>query len=88
MTDLKTVADRLPGGRAIYTIFDEFSVFASQAVVDLIGKARSKGFHTIIATQSLADIEAACGRPVVRQIIGNCNTLIIQRQRQHEDAQA
>ncbi|MGQ9498209.1 MAG: type IV secretory system conjugative DNA transfer family protein [Desulfotomaculales bacterium] len=88
IADLKTVADRQLGSKIIYTIFDEFSVFASRAVVDLIGKARSKGFHTCIATQSLADIEAACGRAVVRQIIGNCNTLIIQRQRQHEDAQA
>jgi len=88
IADLKTVADRQHGSKIIYTIFDEFSVFASRAVVDLISKARSKGFHTIIATQSLADIEAAAGQAVVRQILGNCSTLIIQRQRQHQDAEA
>lgn len=82
VTDIKSVAARAyqHERKRVYTIFDEFSVFASRAVVDLIGKARGAGIHALIATQSLADIEAAAGAEVVEQIIDNCNTFLIQRQ--------
>ncbi|MEW6727711.1 MAG: type IV secretion system DNA-binding domain-containing protein, partial [Bacillota bacterium] len=82
VTDLKSVAARAyrRERKTIYTVFDEFNVFASPAVVDLIGKARGAGFHTLIATQSPSDIESAAGAAVVDQIVGNCNTYIIQRQ--------
>lgn len=82
VTDLKSVAARAyrRERKTIYTVFDEFNVFASPAVVDLIGKARGAGFHTLIATQSPSDIESAAGAAVVDQIVENCNTYIIQRQ--------
>jgi hypothetical protein len=82
VADLKCAAARAyrECRRPVYCIFDEFNVFASRTVVDLIGKARGAGFCALIATQGLSDIEAAAGAPVVEQIIGNCNTFIIQRQ--------
>jgi hypothetical protein len=79
VTDLKAVADRQLGNRPIYMILDEFNVFASAAIVDLIGKARSKGFCTVMAMQSLSDIEAACGPAVVDQILDNSNIYLIHR---------
>lgn len=88
VTDLKGAAARQPNGaKKIYTIFDEFNVFASRAVVDLIGKARSFGFHTVIGTQSPSDLEAAGGPALLEQIIENCNTYIIQRQNSATNAE-
>ena len=82
VTDLKGAAARAYRQRSgmVYCIFDEFSVFISKAVVDLIGKARGAGFCALIATQSLGDIETAAGSAVVDQIIDNCNTFIIHQQ--------
>ncbi|WP_334110824.1 type IV secretory system conjugative DNA transfer family protein [Thermodesulfitimonas autotrophica] len=89
VADLKSVAARAyrRERKTIYTIFDEFNVFASPAVVDLIGKARGAGFHTLIATQSLADIESAAGIAAVDQVVENCNTYIIQRQNSPKSAE-
>lgn len=80
VTDLKGVAARQGGKKRIYTIFDEFNVFASHAVVDLIAKTRSFGFHALICTQSPSDLERAGGQALVEQIVENCNTYVIQRQ--------
>jgi conjugal transfer pilus assembly protein TraD len=68
-------------------VFDEFNVFASRTVVDLINKSRSAGFCALIATQSLADIDVV-DPALRRQIIENCNTVIIQRQNEADDAEA
>lgn len=89
VTDLKSVAARAyrRERKTIYSIFDEFNIFVSAAVVDLIGKARGAGFHTLIATQSLADIESAAGAAVVDQIVENCNMYIIQRQNSPRSAE-
>lgn len=89
VTDLKSVAARAyrRERKTIYTVFDEFNVFASDKVVDLVGKARGAGFHTLIATQSLSDIESAAGAAVVDQIVENCNTFIIQRQNSPRSAE-
>ncbi|MEW5873445.1 MAG: helicase HerA-like domain-containing protein [Chloroflexota bacterium] len=89
IADLKCAAARSykREKRYVYAIFDEFSVFASRAVVDLIGKARGAGFCTVIATQSLSDIEAAAGEAVVEQIVDNCNTFIVQRQNSAKSAE-
>jgi len=81
VADMKGVAARQTGRKKkIFTIFDEFSVFASDAVVDLIAKTRAFGFCTLIGTQSLSDLERAGGPAMMEQIIENCNTYIIQRQ--------
>jgi type IV secretory pathway TraG/TraD family ATPase VirD4 len=87
--DLKTVAGRMyDEKKKVFLIFDEFSVFATGAVVDLVGKTRSAGFCAVIATQSISDIDAATRNPaVVKQIIENCNTFIIQRQNSGKSAE-
>ncbi len=54
-------------------IYDEFSVYANDKIVDTINKSRSGGFHCIIATQTLADLEKV--DPVLaKQVVGNTNT--------------
>lgn len=90
INDLKAnIAEHMKrrGGQHVTLIFDEFNVFASSAVVDLVNKSRSAGFEALLSFQSLADIDAAAdnGQALAEQIIQNCNTLIIQRQNSADD---
>ncbi|MDF1761040.1 MAG: type IV secretion system DNA-binding domain-containing protein [Coxiellaceae bacterium] len=71
----------------IYTIFDEFSVFAGDQIVNLINQGRSAGIHAILATQSLSDIQKKGGNPLVGQVLNNCNNYLILRQNHHVDAE-
>ncbi|WP_371375240.1 type IV secretory system conjugative DNA transfer family protein [Sporomusa aerivorans] len=87
INDLKAVASkRTKKDTLIMTIYDEFNVFASRNVVDLINKSRSKGFAALISTQSLADLDVV-DNALKSQIIQNCNTLIVQRQNDAKDAE-
>lgn len=92
INDLKaTVGQNLssPDRPPLYAIFDEFSVFAGEQVLNVINMGRSAGIHAILATQSLSDI--ASGRKdnsdhFINQVVGNCNTFILHRQNAPEDA--
>ncbi|MGI9449793.1 MAG: TraM recognition domain-containing protein [Geminicoccaceae bacterium] len=82
---VKPEAARLP----VYTVFDEFSVFAGEQVLNVINMGRSAGLHAVLATQSVADI----GRAVpmtpdhfIRQVFSSCNSYLIQRLNAPEDA--
>jgi hypothetical protein len=75
-------------GKRVSLIFDEFNVFVSGSVVDLVNKSRAAGFEALLAFQSLADIDRLeHGKDIRRQIIQNCNTLIVQRQNDPADAE-
>jgi type IV secretory pathway TraG/TraD family ATPase VirD4 len=87
INDLKAAASRRKKEDSlVLTIYDEFNVFASRNIIDLINKTRSKGFAALIATQSLADLDIV-DVALKKQIIQNCNTIIIQRQNDSEDAE-
>jgi conjugal transfer pilus assembly protein TraD len=51
INDIKAVIDRLESKQRIFTIFDEFSVFAGEQVLNLVNMGRGKGIHTIFGTQ-------------------------------------
>lgn len=91
IADIKTQISyhaRHRSGQKVSLIFDEFNVFASGNVVDLVNKSRSAGFEAVLAFQSLADIDRLeHGAEIRRQIIQNCNTLIVQRQNDPSDAE-
>ena len=94
INDLKAVAHEQlakpeAARRPIYTVFDEFSVFAGEQVLNVINMGRSAGLHAVLATQSVADI----GRAVpmtpdhfIRQVFASCNNYLIQRLNAPEDA--
>lgn len=74
---------------SVYAIFDEFSVFAGEQVLNAINMGRSAGLHAVLSTQSLSDI--ASGRAsnadhFINQVIGNCNSFILHRQNAPSDA--
>jgi type IV secretory pathway TraG/TraD family ATPase VirD4 len=73
----------------IYTVFDEFSVFAGEQVLNVINMGRSPGLHAVLATQSVADIgRAAPLTPdhFIRQVFSSCNTYLVHRLNAPEDA--
>lgn len=76
------------GSKPVGLFFDEFNVFASHEVVDVINKSRSAGYEALLSFQSLADIDKLeSGEALRRQIIQNCNSLIVQRQNDSKDAE-
>ena len=76
------------GCKPIGVYFDEFNVFASHEVIDVINKSRYAGFEAVLSFQSLSDIDKLdSGEALRRQIIQNCNTLIVQKQNDSKDAE-
>lgn len=68
-------------------IIDEFNVLAGNEIIDIINKGRSFGIECLLSFQSLADIDKLQGgQDLRRQIIQNCNTLIVQKQNDPKDA--
>lgn len=65
--------------RAFY-IFDEINTYASTALIDLINKSRSANITSILATQSLSDLDFACNEAFKEQVIENTNNYIVLRQ--------
>jgi len=63
-----------------FFIMDEINVYATTALTDLVNKSRSAGVTCILATQSLSDLDFACGEAYKEQIIENCNNYIVMRQ--------
>jgi len=64
----------------VFFILDEINVYASTSLVDLVNKSRSANVTCILATQSLSDLDFACGTAFKEQIIENCNNYIVLRQ--------
>lgn len=93
INDLKaTMAQQLSSGtkNKVYVIFDEFSVFAGEQVLNVINMGRSAGIHAVLSTQSLSDI--ASGRKenadhFINQVASNCNNFILHRQNSPDDAE-
>lgn len=81
IADLKTVSPSFNGeDKRVYTVFDEFNVFASEIIVNLINKTRAYGFRNILATQELADMINNGDNKLMKQILANTNVKICLRQ--------
>lgn len=90
INDIKTCVSshQRAGASPVSLIFDEFNVFATHEVVDVINKSRSAGFEALLSFQSLSDIDKLDkGQELRRQIIENCNTLIVQKQNDSQGAE-
>ncbi|QHV47715.1 type IV secretion system DNA-binding domain-containing protein (plasmid) [Bacillus cereus] len=73
-------------GEHVTVAIDEFNVLVTQQVIDVINKSRGAGFEALLAFQSLADIEIV-SEHLRKQIMQNCNTLIVQAQNDPSDAE-
>jgi type IV secretory pathway TraG/TraD family ATPase VirD4 len=71
----------------LLAIYDEFSVYANDKIVDTVNKSRSGGFHCIIATQTLSDLEKV--DPVLaKQVVGNTNTFAVGQTNNSEEVES
>ncbi len=87
INDLKAVIDRNnTNNRPIFTVFDEFSVFAGEQVLNLVNMGRGKGVHAIFGTQGLADLEKV-DETFKKQVLNCINTLICHRLNDSESAE-
>jgi len=88
INDIKAVVDRHNNGdKPIFTVFDEFSVFAGEQVLNLVNMGRGKGVHAIFGTQGLGDLDKV-DASFKSQVLNCVNTLICHRLNDHESAEA
>lgn len=86
INDLKSVIDRGAHSQRVFTVFDEFSVFAGEQVLNLVNMGRGKGVHAIFGTQGLADLDKV--DVIFKNQVLNCvNTLICHRVNDQETAE-
>ena len=63
-----------------FLIMDEINVYASPVLTDIVNKSRSAGVTCILSTQSLSDLDYACGEAFKEQVVENCNNYVLLRQ--------
>lgn len=87
INDIKGAINNLKDdSKKIFTIFDEFSVFAGDQVLNLVNMGRGKGVHAIFGTQGVADLEK--NDPRFKKQIMNCaNTIICHRLNDQDSAE-
>ena len=69
-----------------FYIFDEVSIYASDELLLLVNLSRSANITSILATQSLSDLENV-SEYFRKQVIESCNNYIIMRQNEPDNAE-
>jgi hypothetical protein len=88
INDLKAVIDRSANlDKRIFTVFDEFSVFAGEQVLNLVNMGRGKGVHAIFGTQGLADLDKV-DVTFKNQVLNCVNSLICHRLNDQDSAES
>jgi len=88
INDIKAVVERYKHEeQPVFTVFDEFSVFAGEQVLNLVNMGRGKGVHAIFGTQGLADLDRVDGN-FKSQVLNCVNTIICHRLNDQESAEA
>lgn len=82
LIDAKQAVSKLYNNNAtrVFYMFDELSSYASPPLLDIVNKSRSANITSILATQSLSDLDCAVNEAFKEQIIENVNNYIIMRQ--------
>lgn len=65
---------------------DEFNVFASENIVDILNKSRSKGYEVILSFQSISDLSKV-SRDFRNQVMENTNAKIVHKTNETEGAE-
>ncbi len=86
INDLKAVIDRCSGEKRVFMVFDEFSVFAGDQVLNLVNMGRGKGVHAIFGTQGLADLDKV-DAAFKDQLLNCANTIICHRLNDQKSAE-
>lgn len=87
INDLKAAIDRNHiDVKKVFMIFDEFSVFAGDQVLNLVNMGRGKGVHAVFGTQGLADLNRV-DEHFKAQILNCVNTIICHRLNDQDSAE-
>ncbi len=87
INDIKAVIDRNRSyDGPVFTVFDEFSVFAGEQVLNLVNMGRGKGVHAIFGTQGLADLDKV-DVSFKNQVLNCVNTLICHQLNDQDSAE-
>jgi conjugal transfer pilus assembly protein TraD len=78
INDIKSMIEPLENKQPIFIVFDEFSVFAGEQVLNLVNMGRGKGVHAILGTQGLADLKKV-DNVFESQLLNCVNTVICHR---------
>lgn len=87
ISEFNTIVDyrQKAGKKRMLMVCDEFSAYASHEIVDVVNKSRSAGGECVISMQGLSDTDKVDPN-LTRQIINNCNTYLLGRVNDSEDA--
>ena len=86
INDLKATIDHEQDHKKIFMIFDEFSVFAGEQVLNLVNMGRGKGVHAVFGTQGLADLNKV-DADFKSQVMNCVNTIICHRLNDQDSAE-
>lgn len=78
INDIKTFIDRRDNAKPLFLIFDEFSVFAGEQVLNIVNMGRGKGVHAVFGTQGVPDLKTV-SQEFAEQLLNCCNSLICHR---------
>ncbi len=87
INDIKATIERNESNKRIFMVFDEFSVFAGDQVLNLVNMGRGKGVHAVFGTQGIADLNTV-NNNFKSQILNCVNTIICHRLNDQEGAEA
>lgn len=86
INDIKATIERYESNKRIFMVFDEFSVFAGDQVLNLVNMGRGKGVHAVFGTQGIADLNTV-NNNFKSQILNCTNTIICHRLNDQESAE-
>lgn len=87
INDLKAVISRNKKENKVFIVFDEFSAFAGDQVLNLVNMGRGKGAHSLFGTQGISDLKKF--NPIFANQVLNCvNTIICHRVNDQDSAQS
>jgi len=87
INDLKAVIDHYNHhDQRVFMVFDEFSVFAGDQVLNLVNMGRGKGVHAIFGTQGLGDLDKV-DETFKDQVLNCVNTIICHRLNDQKSAE-
>jgi len=87
INDIKATIERHKNNQRIFMVFDEFSVFAGDQVLNLVNMGRGKGVHAVFGTQGIADLNTVSDN-FKSQMLNCANTIICHRLNDQESAEA
>lgn len=86
INDIKATIERNESDKRIFMVFDEFSVFAGDQVLNLVNMGRGKGVHAVFGTQGIADLNTV-NENFKSQMLNCANTIICHRLNDQESAE-